>query len=750
MMIEEVFALSPIELKQLADSTDDPLERVLADTHYLALYYLTNEDFTFCNLDAVTYANQAGGVQYQLDWTKAYVDVYIRCIIRKLHNQLNGQIASLRADFVLSTENIIKEINTNTDTAVLSVINNTNLNASELELQITGFESQIAVTLGPPVIAIEQFLNSLDTEIASILEAALVPIEAFLQAQEASIFEKFSQVLSENEGVIESIAREVQELASSVALSIESIVTSIAEDPEGFRIIVADFITNLPEWLNDNVYMPIVERMGIEDAPSLVEWLKQFSELTAESSLTVSRNFVDGLPITELQKDGIHQALTSIGTPSWVKIWYNSLTSLWLGIGEFTRGKQAAAELSLLMEKREIKSNRASAEEMIAANARGLLDDPSFTDSIDETGLPERDIEIKRQLTYQRLNPAEVFHGVWRGIITQEDKEKLLERTGTPPFEAAIAEEISRPIYGPQDLIRFMVREVFSPEIAGTFGLYQEYPSNVAEFASKIGIKQEVLELFWASHWELPGMQQAFDMFHREIITHDELSKLLKAKDVMPFWRDKLMGLSHRLITRVDIRRIHKLGQKDLSWVYIQYKKRGYTDDDAQALTDFTEEYNKPRTALDDDEFRLLTRTLTQKLYRQGLIHRGVALNSLKALDYEELDADSILMLVDLDVEAEERLAIIGIVKDRFKASIITFLEAQSELSSLGLTATEFSKTVAQLQRIQSSKIKTPSYEQLNDLVGSGIISVERYRQGLEALGFESSWIADFVAANIG
>ncbi|KKN01408.1 hypothetical protein LCGC14_1128030 [marine sediment metagenome] len=748
MMIEEIFTLSPIELKRLADSTPDPIERVVAETYYLALDYLEYDDYTACYQRAFDWAYKVLAASSYTVQSRAFTETYVKCIAEKLENQTYGRIVDLQSNLsaLIQTEHVA--INRNIDNVQLAVINNANDNVSSIEGQITGFESQIAATLGPPVIAIEQFLTNIDTEIASILESGLIPIEAFLGSVVQNIGTEFNAILQQNDDVIESIAREIQLTFSNVTQGIESIVTSIAEDPEGFRVIIADFVLNLPEWLETNVYRPIVEGMGIEDAPSLVDWLKDFSTISAESSNDVARNFVDGLPITTLQKDGIHEALASIGTQSWVKIWYNSLTSLWLGINEFTRGKQAAAELSILMEKREIKSNRASAEELIAANTRGLLDDASYLDSIDETGLPERDISVKRELTYQRLNPAEVFHGVWRGIITEGDKDNLLKRSGTPPFEAAIAEEIARPIYGAQDLIRFMVREVFSPEISATFGLYNEYPVAVEEFADKIGIKREILELFWASHWELPGMQQAFDMFHRQLISENELQKLLRAKDVMPFWRSKLMGLSYRLITRVDIRRIHKLGQKTLEWVYEQYKKRGYTDEDATALTDFTEEYNKPRGGLDDDEFRLLTRSLTQKLYRQGVITRNTAINSLKALDYDALDADSILMLVDLESEAEDRSAVVGIVKDRFKASIITFLEAQQELSSLGLTVTEFTKSVAQLQRIQASKTKTPSYEQLNDLIGSGIITIQRYRQGLEALGYEDGWIDDFIRAN--
>ncbi|GAH93918.1 unnamed protein product, partial [marine sediment metagenome] len=41
-------------------------------------------------------------------------------------------------------------------------------------------------------------------------------------------------------------------------------------------------------------------------------------------------------------------------------------------------------------------------------------------------------------------------------------------------------------------------------------------------------------------HWSLPSPSQGFEMLHRGVIDEAELNMLLRALDIMPFWREKL------------------------------------------------------------------------------------------------------------------------------------------------------------------------------------------------------------------
>jgi hypothetical protein len=110
------------------------------------------------------------------------------------------------------------------------------------------------------------------------------------------------------------------------------------------------------------------------------------------------------------------------------------------------------------------------------------------------------------------------------------------------------------------DLITMAVREVFTEEIATKFGQFENIPDKFITEARKSGLTPEYARWYWAAHWRLPGAEQGFRMFQRRIIDESELKMLLRALDVMPFWREKLISLAFHPLTRVDVRRMYKYG----------------------------------------------------------------------------------------------------------------------------------------------------------------------------------------------
>ncbi|GAH75211.1 unnamed protein product, partial [marine sediment metagenome] len=138
------------------------------------------------------------------------------------------------------------------------------------------------------------------------------------------------------------------------------------------------------------------------------------------------------------------------------------------------------------------------------------------------------------------------------------------------------------------DIITMAVREAFTPEIAAKFGQYQDFPQPLEEWAAKKGLSAEWAERYWAAHWSLPSANQGFEMLHRGVITRPELDMLLRALDVMPFWREKLTGIAYRRLSRVDIRRMYGVGVLTEKEVYEAYLELGYNERDAKRMSDFT------------------------------------------------------------------------------------------------------------------------------------------------------------------
>lgn len=129
---------------------------------------------------------------------------------------------------------------------------------------------------------------------------------------------------------------------------------------------------------------------------------------------------------------------------------------------------------------------------------------------------------------------------------------------GYDRFDPSVLFDAFRQYPGVPDLIRFAVREVYTPEIRDRFRLTEDYPDDFRKEARKAGLSPEDSERYWASHWDLPSITQGFEMFQRRIITEDDLKLLLRAQDVMPFWRDKLIQLSYRVLRLVDIDRFYE------------------------------------------------------------------------------------------------------------------------------------------------------------------------------------------------
>ncbi|GAG87994.1 unnamed protein product, partial [marine sediment metagenome] len=142
--------------------------------------------------------------------------------------------------------------------------------------------------------------------------------------------------------------------------------------------------------------------------------------------------------------------------------------------------------------------------------------------------------------TQQLLTAFDYITAFRRGIINENELDEKLQEIKLSKSETNIIKQTSLYFPNPSDLIRFAVREVYSPEVVSKFGQKDDLPAEFIREAKKAGIPKDQAENFWAAHWELPGIQQGFEMLHRRVIDDGELDMLLRALDVMPFWRDKV------------------------------------------------------------------------------------------------------------------------------------------------------------------------------------------------------------------
>ena len=162
--------------------------------------------------------------------------------------------------------------------------------------------------------------------------------------------------------------------------------------------------------------------------------------------------------------------------------------------------------------------------------------------------------------------------------------------------------ELSNFIPAPTDLIRWMVRDVANEDVAERFDYDDLFPESYIGIVKQLldyqGVSEEVAKGMWRAHWRLPGFNTAADVYHRTRglpeddplhTTLDDLRTMLRVDDMAPFWVDRVIETTFTIPTRVDDRRMFRLGVIDRDKIKEDFQRRGYKDEDAENLTKFAE-----------------------------------------------------------------------------------------------------------------------------------------------------------------
>lgn len=375
---------------------------------------------------------------------------------------------------------------------------------------------------------------------------------------------------------------------------------------------------------------------------------------------------------------------------------------------------------------------------LIHLRMRGILTEGQYEGYMRWSGVKEK---ISRQLVQgaqQLISAQDAIFAKRRGIISEERMLSELEKQGITGDLVSIFEKVSQFYPGPADLIRFAVREVYSPAIVDKFGMMEGLPSQFISEARKVGVSEEQAKNFWAAHWELPSPNQGFEMLHRGIIQIDELKLLLQTLDVMPFWRDKLIQLSYNPLTRVDVRRMYRLGVMSEADLLRAYMNLGYSPEDAQRMVEFTKKF-------ESGEDKGITRSAVQSAYKKGIITPEEFREYLLGLDYPSSVVDFWVEVTEYEMVEKEVDEAIDDVVSRYKIGELTLEGVKLELDKLGLPADFATKVVRDLQGKVSTKLKLPSNSDLTQWLKLGIIDFLEYGQRMTQLGYKEDDIVLFI-----
>ena len=324
-----------------------------------------------------------------------------------------------------------------------------------------------------------------------------------------------------------------------------------------------------------------------------------------------------------------------------------------------------------------------------------------------------------------------------RGIIT---KEQYATRMFALGYDATEAEDEYKALLaypGISDIVRMAVREAYTPEIAERFGQYQDIPPAFITEAAKVGLLEENARQYWAAHWDLPSTMQGFDMLHRGIITQDELKLLLRALDVMPFWRDKLIQLSFVPFTRVDVRRMHKLGILTEAQVKQAYMDIGYSPEKAAALTKFTLALNAG-TATQTE--RDLTKAEMVSAFKKRIISEGELQTWLKEFGYSDAEIRVIIDSSRTVADVATRDLTLSQVKDLYQKGLRTKVECNAFLMAFGFGAAALEALYSLWDWEKPAADRIPSRTDFDAFIAAGIIDINQWSDGYTLLGYDMKY----------
>jgi len=402
---------------------------------------------------------------------------------------------------------------------------------------------------------------------------------------------------------------------------------------------------------------------------------------------------------------------------------------------------------------------------LLEARRRGLIDDVKFRNELRNRGYDDQTILVLEQLAFMIPSPTDLIRMTVRevfnpaiaerfGQFQEFPSDKEIDRARLvwnelPNVIKRLEEERGRP------LLEHEVRDAILNHIK------KENPRvQMCVWAILSGVPPEILKMYWGAHWELPSLTAGYEMLHRlrpELVnfkaedykkmgldperlkfTLDDLKLLLRAQDVMPFWRDKLVAISYHLPTRVDLRRMLRDGIITEEEAHKYYMMLGYTDKDAWNLVKLAKTMYK-------EENKDLTRSLIMKAYILKEIDRNQAKNMLKEIGYSEEDAEFLLRIQDIENEQQELDYHVDALVRQFIHNVIDEATLSKRLDELGLKASR-RDYIIQLARLEKLKrVRLPSISTLKRWYIKGFINKNGVRKYLEGLGYDELAIRNYL-----
>lgn len=385
-----------------------------------------------------------------------------------------------------------------------------------------------------------------------------------------------------------------------------------------------------------------------------------------------------------------------------------------------------------------VRSNRMMIGDAYASFWRGAISREEFIELCKDNGWPDTLIEAWGEILQSRVGLEDLSQAFLRDIISEVDFRQELTKRGYSSDSIDQIIKLLEVIPPLPDIISMAVREAFTPSVVEEFQLESDLPEEFVKWAKKRGLSDRWVKAYWASHWRLPSLTMGFEMLHRRIITPQQMEMLIKAQDISPFWRDKLIKLSYNVYTRVDTRRMYAVGVLDREGVYESYLDQGYTAERAEHLTDFT-------VALSNEKERDLTKSEVLWGYREGYFNNEELSQLLGEIGYDDAEIAYFANRVNYERWKSLLKEVTATTKKLFVTHQIDETEVYNQLGQLNLPAEQINRYIRLWSIEKERKTTRPTKTDLTKFYVNDIIDKSTFIEEMRGHGYSEKYIQWYV-----
>jgi hypothetical protein len=326
-------------------------------------------------------------------------------------------------------------------------------------------------------------------------------------------------------------------------------------------------------------------------------------------------------------------------------------------------------------------------------------------------------------------------------------------------------------IPGPSDLIRFAVREAFTPQAVQEFGYHKEFPVAILPFMEMQGYGQTLpvqippgatttagpdnrqfanwSDLYWWSHWDLPSPTQGYNMLHRlysssdygpspdydpsvKFLDHD-LDMLLKTADYPEYFRRRLTRISYNPLTRVDVRRMYKMDSLDEAGVYHAYRAIGYNDRNAKLLLEWTKKEAFKEML---KKVKFLTVKEIEEIWETGTAGEDWIQNTLKEIGIPVPHIKPIINGFKLRKKMKQVRKALKLAKEGFMTGLLDFDGIFEMLSGVGIITQRIGEYLTEWEQERFVMRRYLSAQANINYAVDGLINEQQLRNQLRNLNY--------------